>query len=116
MSRRLTHLPRFIAFMSSFGGLFVHEYSGRFLRPTPVFTSVTDTQSDPPALVPDTQYLSTFSIEGQWYLLWSGTGSPHPGTKCRLLLPTQVAGKNEESAVTFVSVAGITSLASKKAE
>ena len=116
VSRHLIHLPRFIAFMSSFGGLFVHEYSGRFLSPTPVFTSVTDTQSDPPALVPDTQYVSTFSIEGQWYLLWSGTGSPHPGTKCRLLVATQVAGKYEESAVTFASISGITSSASKKAE
>jgi hypothetical protein len=107
---------RFIAFMSSFGGLFVHEYSGRFLSRVPVFTSVTDTVNDPPTQTQDTQYLSTFSIDGQWYLLWSGTGSSFPGTKCRLLTPSQIAGKLEETAVTFATVTGITSSASKKAE
>ena len=101
--------------MSSFGGLFVHEYSGRFLSPRPVFTSVTDT-NDPPTLTMNTEYISTFSIDGQWYLLWSGTGGTYPGTNARLLMPSWVAGKLEESAVTFASVTGISSSASKQAE
>jgi hypothetical protein len=115
-SSHVTRLRRFIAFLSSFGGLFVHEYSGRFLNPEPVFTSVTDTQNDPPTQTQGTQYISTFSISGQWYLLWSGTGSPYPGTNCRLLMPSQIAGQLEETAVTFASITGISSLASKKAE
>ena len=115
-ARHLTSSFRFVAFMSSFGGLFVHEYSGRFISPIPVFTSVTDTQSDPPAQAQDTQYLSTFSIDGFWYLLWSGTGAPYPGTLCRVLMPSQIAGKFEESAVAFASVTGITSSASQRAE
>jgi|LauGreSuBDMM15SN_2_FD.fasta_scaffold138863_2 hypothetical protein len=115
-SIRVTRLCRFIAFISSFGGLFVHEYSGRFLDPVPVFTSVTDTQNDPPTQTQSTQYISTFSISGQWYLLWSGTGSSYPGTNCRLLMPSQIAGQLEETAVTFASITGISSLASKKAE
>jgi hypothetical protein len=104
--------------MSSFGGLFVHEYSGRFLSPRPVFTSVTDT-GDPLTLTMTTEYLSTFSIDGQWYLLWSGTGGTYPGTNARLLMPSWVAGKLEESAVTFASVTfspSISSSASKQAE
>jgi hypothetical protein len=102
--------------MNSYSGLFVHEYSGRFVSPIPVFTSVTDNQNDPQPATQETHYLTTFSIDDQWYLLWSGSGSSNPGTICRLLTATQIAGNVEESAITFVSVTGITSLASKKSE
>jgi hypothetical protein len=102
--------------MNAYSGLFVHEYSGRFINPVPVFTSVTDTQNDPQSATQETHYISTFNIDNQWYLLWSGSGSPNPGTICRLLTSTQIAGNDEETAITFVSVTGITSLASKKSE
>jgi hypothetical protein len=95
----------------------VHEYSGRFISPVPVFTTVTDSQNDPQSLVPVSEYLTTFSIDGQWYLLWSGTGSPnHPGTNCRVLTISQMTGNVEESAMVFTSISGLSSSASKKAE
>jgi len=114
------YLFSFIAFISVIGGLYVHEYSGRFLSPRPVFTSMIDT-TDPQSLPMTTEYISTFSIDGQWYLLWSGIGSgfSQPGTNARLLMPSWVAGKLEESAVTFASVTfspAISTLASKKNE
>jgi hypothetical protein len=115
IARNVTRLIRFIAFMNAYSGVFVHEYSGRFISPSPVFTSVTDTQNDPQSATQEAHYVSTFSIDGQWYLLWSGSGSPNPGTVCRLLT-TQRAGSAEESAITFISVTGITSLASKRSE
>ncbi len=113
------YLFSFIAFISVIGGLYVHEYSGRFLSPRPVFTSMLDTVNDPQSLIMTTEYISTFSIDGQLYLLWSGIGSSQPGTNARLLMPSWVAGKLEESAVTFASVTfspAISTLASKKTE
>jgi hypothetical protein len=112
----VTLVCRFIAYINSNSGLFVHEYSGRFVSDVPVFTSVTETQNDPQLATQEYHYLSTFSIDDKWYLLWSGSGSLNPGTKCRLLTSTQSAGNVEESAITFVSVTGISSLASKKSE